>query len=144
MQDPHQHQQQQQQHQQQQDIVMDMQVGDPQSALEQQAAIHQHYVSMQQGQPFDALSPSSMSYAPAPELVSNALLNASVGVNPACSSSRISSPLLAADLSFDRTVTSVDPGMISHAPSGAGTPGGVFHLHDIGQQPPFTLDPSKL
>ncbi|GAA5900722.1 hypothetical protein JCM6882_007648 [Rhodosporidiobolus microsporus] len=111
--------------QQQQPAAAMMQVEDQQAALEQQAALHHHYatLSMQQGQPFDTVPPGAMSFAPPPDLVSNALQNAS-GVNP--------------------TFTSVNPGMISHAPSGAGTPGGVFALHDMGQQPPFTLDPSTL
>ncbi|BGP45987.1 hypothetical protein JCM10450v2_001826 [Rhodotorula kratochvilovae] len=104
----------------------DMQVDDSQAALDAQAALHQHYanLAMQQGQPFQALSPGQMSYAPPPELVQNALQDAAaMGVNPA--------------------FTSLDPGVLSHAPSGAGTPGGVFHLLDMGQQPPFTThDPS--
>ncbi|GAA6058162.1 hypothetical protein JCM3770_007034 [Rhodotorula araucariae] len=99
----------------------DMQVDDA------QAALHQHYASlaMQQGQPFQALSPGEMSYAPAPELVQNALQDAAaMGVNPA--------------------FTSLNPGVLSHAPSETGTPGGVFHLHDMGQQPPFTTHDSSM
>ncbi|GAA6029429.1 hypothetical protein JCM8097_003674 [Rhodosporidiobolus ruineniae] len=106
----------------------DMQVDDSQAqtALEQQAALHHHYATLamqqhQQGQPFEPNG--ALSYAPAPELVTTALQNAAVNPN----------------------MTSVNPGMLSHAPSGAGTPGGVFQLHDIGQQPPLTtLDPSAL
>ncbi|GAA5822689.1 hypothetical protein JCM11251_004344 [Rhodosporidiobolus azoricus] len=111
-------------HQQLQQAMPMMQV-DEQQAIEQQAALHQHYaaMAMQQGQPFDPQSPGQMSFAPQADLVSNALQNAS-GINP--------------------PFASVNPGILSHAPSETGTPGGVFVLHDMGQQPPFTLDPSTL
>lgn len=62
----------------------DMQVDDQQAARQAQAALHQHYASlaMQQGQSFESISPGQLSYAPAPELVQNALQDAAVGVHP--------------------------------------------------------------
>ncbi|GAA6003153.1 hypothetical protein JCM10207_001774 [Rhodosporidiobolus poonsookiae] len=112
-------------------LAMDMQMDDgTQSALEQQAAIHQQYMAMQQqqqhGAPFDAVSPATLSFAPPPELVSSALQDAAIGIGPAFSS--------------------IAPGLMSVAASETGTPGGFPHLHDMGQQPPFvtTLDPSQM
>ncbi|BGO89399.1 hypothetical protein NBRC10512_006315 [Rhodotorula toruloides] len=112
--------------QQQAAAANDMQVDDQQAARQAQAALHQHYASlaMQQGQSFESISPGQLSYAPAPELVQNALQDAAIGVHP--------------------TLASLNTGMLSHATPEIGTPGGIFHLHEMGQQPPFTLDPSQL
>lgn len=65
---------------------MDMQVDDSMNSLQAQAALHQHYANMTMQNPsFHAVSPTSLSYPPPPELVTNALQDASSGgVNPAC------------------------------------------------------------
>ncbi|BGP22629.1 hypothetical protein Rt10032_c08g3497 [Rhodotorula toruloides] len=112
--------------QQQAAAANDMQVDDRQAAQQAQAALHQHYASlaMQQGQSFESISPGQLSYAPAPELVQNALQDAAIGVHP--------------------NLASLNTSMLSHATPEIGTPGGIFHLHEMGQQPPFTLDPSQL
>ncbi|GAA5845603.1 hypothetical protein JCM9279_006046 [Rhodotorula babjevae] len=107
---------------QQQQHQGDMQVDDA------QAALHAHYanLAMQQSQSFQALSPGQMSYAPPPELVQTALQDAAgMGIDPA-------------------SFASIHPNVLSQAASGTGTPAGVFHLHDMGQQPPFTHEPSTM
>ncbi|GAA5911157.1 uncharacterized protein JCM6883_004291 [Sporobolomyces salmoneus] len=108
---------------------VEMQLDDSMAnSLQAQAALHQHYSNLAlQNAPFHGgLSASSLSYPPPPDLVTNALQDAATnGVNPAY------------------TMTGA---MLPHPPTnGAGTPGTVFQLRDMGQQPPFTtLDPSQL
>ncbi|GAA5887804.1 hypothetical protein JCM16303_002336 [Sporobolomyces ruberrimus] len=104
-----------------------MQVDDSMNSLQAQAALHQHYSNLAlQNTPFHAIPASSLSYPPPAELVSNALEDAaSNGVNPAYTMSGA---------------------LLSHpSTDGTGTPNTVFHLRDMGQQPPFTtLDPSQM
>jgi len=81
-----QHLQQQQQQYQSELPQMDMQVDESMNSFQAQAALHQHYANITMQNPsFHAVSPTSLSYPPPPELVSNALQDASAGgVNPAC------------------------------------------------------------
>ncbi|GAA5967995.1 hypothetical protein JCM11641_003692 [Rhodosporidiobolus odoratus] len=110
------------------DEQLDMEVDGASLEMQQQAALHQHYAALAsaEGQPFDGAPPNAFSFAAPPAAVMSALENVASGYNSA--------------------FTSINPGVLSNGPSETGTPGGVFQMHDISRQPPFTstLDPSTL